>query len=70
MGPRVHNTAIGVQVPGVPFSFMKTYTYTNSLTGEVVFVVSAESITQADLAYQMAEGIHPSKLCHIGCTVA
>lgn len=49
---------------------MKTYTYTNSLTGQVVLAIQAESITQADTIYQMAEGIHPSKLCHIACTIS
>jgi hypothetical protein len=49
---------------------MKTYTYTNSLTGEVVFQVNAQSITTADLAYEMCHGIQPYKLCHIGCTIS
>jgi hypothetical protein len=47
---------------------VKTYTYTNSLTGEVVFWINSQSITTADLAYETCHGVHPSKLCHIACT--
>ncbi len=49
---------------------MSTYTYTDNRKGEVVFQVKAESIAEADKAYQAKFGAADMRsLVWIGCRI-
>jgi hypothetical protein len=48
---------------------MKTYIYHDNVADETLAIIPADSITEADEAFEAAYGKHPSKMPHIGCTI-
>lgn len=48
---------------------MKAFIYVDNIKKQIVFLTTAESITEADAKYQKMTGVHPSKQSHIGCQV-
>lgn len=48
---------------------MNTYTYTDNRKGEVVFQITAASITDADKAYQDKFGVDIRSQAWVGCRI-
>ena len=50
---------------------MKSFIYLDnaSFKRHIVFLTTAESITEADAKYQKMTGVNPSKQSHISCQV-
>jgi hypothetical protein len=48
---------------------MNVYTYTNSKTGQVVGVIKAKNILQADQILKESTGLNPVKATHIKCEI-
>jgi hypothetical protein len=48
---------------------LRIFEYTDKLKGEIIYIVKAKDILEADLAINTDLGIQVEKLGHIGCCV-